>query len=800
MAFGSLVHAQTPQAGRTKTEIRSLIRQLDDDSYKTREAAHAKLLKIGPPAGRYLRAALDGGRLEPEGKMRAEYILNFIYVPESGVVWRGRYGAEAPKGMQDGDVVIEAGGRPIVSWGDWCRSAEDDAEVVLTCWRKKVGRFEATVEMNPRIRGGASLWPDWYERYNQFGHKGKWDATVMEAIRLSQSGSLKAEGVFRNAWKAGCRDAMICHGIMAAFWARSDLDGLAAAFKQMAGEVKRTHPGGLYRYGTIPYRAALLQRARGEKELSTRMVAKAYDQAVKADAWQAADYLRGVQFLITLADSPEKAPAFWKRHATEIRRMARYLSPNPVDSMVVHLSAGGQPELAVRFLAGEPKALGRDWLLQHFKSQASLCAKARSPGRGDAEFALVYWEPYIGPHDGVYPDRKYVMADELRSAVDLPVRVDCEVRLIKQHFRPIAMSTTISSAIGTHSRLMVVRLRGNGTVCVVESQLMKTNPIPTLTIGPTNVWQSLRIEQQLDYQRAYVDDKLYTTVYHPSVEGKTMRVNLGVRLGVAEYRNIRLYVGSPKKTDNAAIEKLLKQFYQARIAGDLAALRVSSKGLNEHLGDIAGAKPFLEEIAYASRACEKMSSKEGLGICDPEHLKFCFDNHLGWKAKDGVLSATRCPCDWSYLGLRLTTGDMEVTGVFDGSAIGNKSLMYIYWNNSGYTYTGPAYKNNITYKPGKSIALGGYVKHGVVTPVKDKRRMLPFCLRVRKDTAVLFVGDATKPAARLSGINRTGTVFWLGAGHIAEGGVPRFHDVRIRYLGKGEKLDAPAKLPKLPKG
>ncbi len=43
------------------------------------------------------------------------------------------------------------------------------------------------------------------------------------------------------------------------------------------------------------------------------------------------------------------------------------------------------------------------------------------------------------------------------------------------------------------------------------------------------------------------------------------------------------------------------------------------------------------------------------------------------------------------------------------------------------------------------------MKHGVVTPLKDKRRMLAFCLRVRKDTAVLFVADGTKPAARLSG-------------------------------------------------
>ena len=85
-------------------------------------------------------------------------------------------------------------------------------------------------------------------------------------------------------------------------------------------------------------RARSTERARGEKELSTRMVAKAYDQAVKADAWQAADYLRGVQLLIILADSPEKAPAFWKRHATVIRRMARSVFPNPVDSMALHLS------------------------------------------------------------------------------------------------------------------------------------------------------------------------------------------------------------------------------------------------------------------------------------------------------------------------------------------------------------------------------------------------------------------------------------------------------------------------------
>ena len=329
---------------------------------------------------------------------------------------------------------------------------------------------------------------------------------------------------------------------------------------------------------------------------------------------------------------------------------------------------------------------------------------------------------------------------------------------------------------------------------------MSTNPISTLSIGPANVWHSLCIEQQLDSQRVYVDDKPYTTVYHPSVEGRNMMVHLGVRVGVAEYRNIRLYVGSSKKTDNAAIEKLLKQFYQARIAGDLAALRASSQGLTRHLGGIAGAKPFLEEIAYARRACEKMAGKEGLGVCDPEHLKFCFKNHAGWKAKDDVLSAPPTShYDWSYLGLRLPTGDMEMTGVFDGSTIGDKGLMYIYWNNSGRTDVRPSYKNNIWYKPGRSVALGGYGKQGVETPVKDKRLMLPFCLRVRKDTAVLFVGDATKPAARLSGINRTGSVFWLGAGHIAKGGVPRFHDVRIRYLGKSEKLDAPAKLPKLPK-
>lgn len=458
MAFGSLILAQTPQAGRTEAEIKSLIRQLDDDSYKTREAAHASLLKIGPPAGRYLRAALDAGRLELESKMRAEYILNFIHVPESGVVWRGRFGAKAPKGMQNGDLVIEADGRPIMAWEDWSRCAQNDAKVVLTCWRKKVGRFRVTVEMNHRIRCGVKNWPDWQERYNQSGHKGKWDATVMEAIRLSNSGSLKTERVFRNAWKAGCRDAMVCHGIMATLWHRGDLDGVAAACKQMAGEVKRTHPGGLYRYGTIPYRAALLQRARGDKKLSTRMVAKAYDQAVKADAWQAAGYLRGVQFLFTLGDSPEKAPAFWKRHATEIRRMARYLHPSPVDSMAVHLSAGGKPELAVRFLAGEPKAIGLDWLLQHFKSQASLCAKAKSAGRGTAEFALVYWEPYIGPHHAVRASQDYVVDDRLRSAAAVPMRLDSEVRLIKQLFRPIAMNTSISLGIHLHSHFMLARI------------------------------------------------------------------------------------------------------------------------------------------------------------------------------------------------------------------------------------------------------------------------------------------------------------------------------------------------------
>lgn len=286
------------EAESSKERIRKLIEQLGTDKFAEREAATKELLSMGSVVSAPLTEALESGRLSAEAAERARRILAQVYVPPSGAVWRGAdqravvmgdrqmllgeqqvpEGIPTPVALKEGDIVIQVDGEPVRSAADLERLAGPRLHE-LTVWRKGQDEFKLAASPSAGLLRGFRTWPDPKTLYEQFGHKGPWDAHVVKALDLAGALDPNAIEHFRSAWKAGCRDALVLASWLSAL---ADAGQRRQALELASGEMasaRQGHPDGRYALGLLPDRVAWVQmlsrRRKDAAETLSRAVAKA---------------------------------------------------------------------------------------------------------------------------------------------------------------------------------------------------------------------------------------------------------------------------------------------------------------------------------------------------------------------------------------------------------------------------------------------------------------------------------------------------------------------------------------------
>ncbi|MCK4623758.1 MAG: hypothetical protein KAV00_00470 [Phycisphaerae bacterium] len=766
-----------------------LVSQLSASGFGTREETQKQLLLLGRSAEDALREALKDKDLNREARERIDYILYHLDIPEAGVVWRGRKGHKPPPGIKDGDVLTAIDGRRVSAWHVfWHLGGEDVSIRRLTVWRKGKGTFELSVPFGGKVRSGFNGWSDWLEKYRLYGHKGRWDAKVSEAIRLDYQNK-PAFPELKLAWKDGCRDALVALlyiKTLRRLEKRADAEKL---IKVSLDDLKGDYPGGRYRYGFFPYEVVGYLISTGQRKRAEGFLKEAEEKANKACAWQGLPALRIKQAQMNLTASPAEAVAFWNRHASEIRTNVNLHLL--VTAMAEHLASEGDPGKALAFLKKEPDSPVVRRLKPFYVAQVRLAA--RSKGTQVAPYKiLVKYVPYLGPID--YPRWR---TSARTQAFPSPGSVECEMRLA----RPIGQPAW--SGGGNVS----VRLRLDGEEISMQKhqdgdtfQVDVDTPANLRAFRPIShnpfAWTDVSIEELPHLTRVRFGGREYRTVYHSSPMSGTLTAIVSVKNCGGEFRNIRCYVRSSVKVDNDALERLFKDRYKAIKAGNLGNALRQHNILLKQLTRVPEAGSVCAEMRQDMHLFEAIMSKKGLTLCTPRMLRRALANVVSfgnWELRNGWITCrTRWGGSSALLVIpMLVPDDIEVTGIIEVLRPVRNTFVSFNWNCATHGCKTKA----LLFPHRREAKLGGWYRKYKETKKVDFSSPLPFCIRTRGDKAALFLRFGAKPDLQLSGLKRTGDNFIIRTGWMSEKTRVRISKLLIRHLPKDTPLDSPVHLP-----
>jgi len=804
--------AAPPPSGE---QIDKLIEQLDAERFTQREEASKKLTAMGRAVVRPLRKALAAGGLSLEAASRAKAVLNKVYVPPHGAVWRSSASAEPPEGFRDGDVVVEAAGRPV-----WSQDALTDAvlprrEVELTVWRKDKGRFKTTAAFAEQALRRMRTYPDELGLFEQLGRKGPWERDVRSALDMLYNGNPKCLGLLEGAWKAGCRDAVVLTAWIGGLLdAGKHREGLKVAARE-AAKAEGGRPGGCGLHGLLPCMVAKAQRMGGQRAEALATLEAAVKRASGAKASRGLSLLRGAQVRILASGSPEAAVKL-------LRDCLKRSDPVDLPAAAVReaaeaMTAGGDPNDVLAFLELLKESPAAERLREAYERQVPLAAKHRARKDRRPTAVLVRWRRgLIATGTMGRVTHMYFPLEEMPA----PCRIECEMKL---DAHPEEWSG-YTSAVGMDLRTPGIRQPGIrqpgmrrpgerlAEVAVdrfgrgrIWSALSALPGNSSAFAGSASQWRKVAIDLRPDYVRFWIDGRAVRTWYGewPS-DLKQVSPSVRVSNGRALFRNVKDYVFTAADVDGGQVEAAMTNMHQAMLAADRRAAAEHHRKLQDLWAKVPEAKPFVDAARLAMDLHERLFSPEGLEVCTAGLLMDPAVRKVGtWQLDEGWLMGTSIkPRRKAVFDLPVLTGDIEITGLLDMVKGGPEGELLILWDGQSVHWARShpnAGTPHMKYLPPYAkIYVGGWWdrEKGKKIPGEPPLGPMPFCLRIRGDKVALFAKDPAKPIIFFSGVRRNPAWFSLMSFLDGPDGKAKYGRIVIRHLPKDKDLRAPAELPK----
>ncbi len=794
--------ADSPPSGE---RIEKLIEQLDAQRFAKREEASKKLIASGRAAVGPLRKALAAGGLSLEAATRARAILDKLYVPPCGAVWRSSGSAEEPEGLHDGDVVTEAAGGPVWSQDDLLYAVSRREPVELTVWRKDKGRFKTTTVLDAKALRRLRTYPDELALFEQFGRKGPWEQDVRKGLGKLRNGDPGYSGLFEKAWKAGCRDPVVL-----AVWigglvdAGKHREALKLAARE-APKARRTDAGGRVLHGLLPYAIAKAHRAAGRRAEALATLEAAAGKALDAKASSGLSLLRAAQVEFQALDSPKAAVKLLRDHADQLASWD--LAPTVVRETAEALSGGGDPNAVLAFLELVKESPAAPRLREAYEPQVPLAAKSGARKDRKPTAILVHWRR------GLLPARttgRSTHTHYFLVRTPPPCRIECEVRLDALSEERVALTSRAGMALWAprgggpvDRRIAEICLARSGRA-YLRSIAPPVSGISTAFVGSPRQWHRMGIDLAGDRVRFRIDGRVVRTWYGKLPSGiERVEPVLVVADGRAHFRNVKRYVFTAADVDGGRVEAAMTGMHEAMLAGDRRAAARHHRTLQDLWAKVPEAKPYVEAPRRAMALYERLFSPGGLQLCTSELLNDPAVTKKGtWRLDDGWLVGTpTTPGRAAIFDLPLLTPDIEITGLLDMDKGGQAGELLILWDGQSvrwarnYPRAGNPHMKYLP--PYAKIYVGGWWdrEKGKKLPGEPPLGPMPFCLRIRGDKVALFAGDPAKPIIFFSGVPRNPAWFSLTSFLDGPDGKAKYGRIVIRHLPKDKDLRAPAELP-----
>lgn len=704
--------------------------------------------------------------------------------PDKAVVFRARSGAQPPAGLQDGDLITAVNGTPVHFQPDL--KVFEGKDVSLACWRAGQGAFSLSLRLTPELRSACLPWPDRMEVYVRYGHQGPWTDKVLAGIRGTYANDAAAVPKLEEAWKQGCRDPMVAFLILRDCMAYGLLSDANMYWNDLIKGDKTSYPGGLYRYGLAPYCLTLLRLPYSQaKDLKADLEAW-QAEAKQAGANRGASLLRAAEFIVLLQTSPSEALGFWKAHAPEIRQEQGQVSNYPLWSLIGPLQRLADPNAALELLNGEPPSSAREGLIAYFQRRFQARAAAKTAPLA-AHWVLVDWQEAYGPLFADIEYRELVLFDRM----PMPCRLEVETRIT----RSVKVPTSRAKSISIRMACPLMNEEADWiSAAMYSTQQMdagymdrsQSNNV-TLRLVDPNEWHRFALIAQADQFQVEGDGLSSGPIYRHVNAPPEVEPYFYVSGCTAEFRNVRFYVGSEQEADNAKIETALREFRAACRSDDLPAAKKATGDLQEILAPIAQAKEALGKRLRELAAQESIHSDNGLDLCTDDWLRCGLVEDAGWSFEQGVFSGGG-GADDPLVSIPLPVGDVEITGEVELASAGKKTYAFVGWNSSGDRNIHPQFR--VYPQSGKSCLLSPTGASDGIAAIQPGP--IPFCIRTRGKTAVVFVASPTIPIARVADMVPSGDRLVLGGVFIPDSARVRFSKIRIRTLAKDKRIDAPA--------
>ncbi len=641
----------------------------------------------------------------------------------------------------------------------------------------------------------------WYDR---FGQHGKWDGTVREAVRLhcrSMEDETRAAELFAHAWEQGCRDAMVAFFRVRQINLVGPVKDADALWQTILKEVPGTYEEGVYRYGYIPLNMTLILLRQGKADQARKLVEQHRQAALDAGFPLAAGIVSSGMLYVESFRSPDTARAYWAAHASELRPAQERLDWWPFDVMMRNQEVLDDLTPVLEFLRAQPEcAAVRKWREYYEGQSAARLAATTQPTSNAQHPVLVDWCAEMRGIES--PLSRYEMA--YFEHPGLPLGISCQVRITRE---PLSRSRYLSYAkifAGRHATVgqMHVLLSTRGEVTTRNTgDANRELDRPSAFVDPLQ-WHEMRIEQRPGCSLAWLDGRCIRKVVRPGGEEGTTSLRLQVCGTTADFRDIRLYAYATEPVDNNELLALHRAVHDARLAGDVERAREAHERRMRILAPIPAAGPWLQYIQLQQSLFEAVASEEGLDLPASGALWKAIRRTSCWR---GDVDWMETGCNHRYkdhyrtllLPLSLPR-DFEITGVLrvDANAEKGDVVPTISW----HAATTHDLKNCCKFDFRNDLVTLYGLEGRKQASVSLGREMGPiaFGIRVRGESAAMFVHDPREPLLTLSPMRPNGNQFILTVYDLPRGGRMGFGHLRIRRLPPDTLLHAPMDLPQLP--
>jgi hypothetical protein len=811
-------------------QVAKLIAQLDHDDFAKREEAMAKLVEVGERAMPYLRKALDGEAVSPEAEHRIRYLLGTLSGPEHGVVWRGvlspglipKEKAAVPEGIQPGDVITRIGGQPIGSDTAIKRFRESRFQnAPATIWRQ--GKIlQVNLTMNSETTLCFHRWPDPTRQYEQFGHHGPWDRSVQQALALGTLFSnSQCEPLFKQAYDAGCRDAMVI-----SFWAAHlvKLGKLEEAEKiVMAARAEKLHghPGGKFLYSELPILHADILRYQGKFDEARKAVTAAEAEARKRGAFQAIPALKYHLLRNVCYDDKPDPTAFLKSTADFPYEL---LTLKDIACWCQFIAGEGDPARALEFLEYLRPRL-RTWEAEdvnhfaglkryyEFQDEFAKAFKASPAARRNEVPVLCefgFWVCNAAPGTfAIVPDMPgFWIPGSLVAHVrywEFPKDYGAWVPVLHYGCEPSRGGDPLGPIVGFHHTGAYSFASGSG-----EGRAYPDTLFDRMDWGDTFGDKRVKFSVDEGRTRIWINGRAFRTYYDQGRIPGELRMFLSCSTARVAFQNFVHYAPTNLDVDTKAVENAWFAWQAAGKEDDKAKFKSTAESLIKLLKPFPEAKRGIDYVESVLRNSECLN-RPGGWRADPRAILGDPQTQAAgvWEASGDWLVGLDRP-DWTRGGNlysqipMVLPKDFEITGqaAAEGRLCPHLSLKILWNNNLKLCETrAPTTKPSIAVPwskpPGdrRTPAQERSAKE-FVERVKTEKTF-GFCLRKVGKEAVLFVNGVEGPLASYDVPTEFALGQYLCFHQVCPHGLFMLRGVTVRAINPGADLHAPAQVPEV---